>query len=190
MLFDNCISRPQGGLGRGTTSRTGGSRVPCFLLLGSTSFLSSGAMKVCLMLPCFGRVRDVRVSLLTACLWLQPHQLGWLASISVPGHGKHLWCAGLCVRARLAGAASAPGIVRVSTSPDIVRLRNVYRSSWGREKQKPPPKGRDMRQRWAWITHRQPDGPCYGLWASARLAPAAQLGRPQRAQYCTDPARS
>lgn len=125
------------------------------------------------------------MSLLTACLQLQPHQLDWLASISVPGHGKHLWCAGVCVRARVAGAASAPGIVRVSTSPDIVQLRNVYRSSWGREKQKPPPKGRDMRQQWAWITHRQPAVPCCGLWASARPAPAAQLGRPL---CCTDPA--
>lgn len=110
-------------------------------------------------------------SLLTAHLQLRPYQLGWIASVLVH--------AGVCARAGVAGAAAAPSIARVSTGPDIGRLGNVYRSSWGREKQKPPPKGRDMRQRWACITHRQLGGPCCGLWASAHPVLAAQREGPQ-----------
>lgn len=134
--------------------------------------------------------------LLIASLLPQPHQPGWLAGVLVPGHGKRLWHAGVCSRAGVGVAASAPGIARVSTGPDIERLGNVYQSSWGREKQKPPPKGRDMRQRWACIAHQQPGGLGCGLQASLRPAQAAGLGgllcspSPSCAQCCTDPACS
>lgn len=65
---------------------------------------------------------------------------------------------GLCSSLQRVPGLGDPGTARVSTGPDIRQLGDVYQSSWGREKQKPPPKGRDMRQRWAQATHRQPDG--------------------------------